>query len=73
MNEVSRAFVISDIQRSPASMIGRVHAICVRNSLIYRCETRPLLVDVWLKFEGAEMNMIRWICVVSMKDSRRTS
>ena len=72
MNEVSRAFVISDIQRSPASMIGRVHASCVRSSLIYRSGTMPLLVDVWLKFEGAEMKMIRWMCVVSMKD-RRTS
>ena len=52
-------------------MIGRVHASCVGSSLIYRSGTRPLLVDVWLKFEGAEMKMIRWMCV-SMKD-RRTS
>ena len=29
MNEVSRAFSISDIQRSLASMIGRVYASCV--------------------------------------------
>ena len=72
MNEVSRAFVISDIQISPTSMIGRVHASCVRSSMIYRNGTRPLLVDVWLKFEGAEMKMIRWMRVVSMKD-RRTS
>ena len=28
----------------------------------------PLLADVWLKFEGAAMRMIRWKCVVSMKD-----
>ena len=66
MDEVSRAFVISDIQRAPASMIGRVHASCVRSSLIYRSGTRQLLVDVGLKFEGAEMMMIRWICVVSI-------
>ena len=32
----------------------------------------PLLADVWLKFEGAAMRMIRWKCVVSMKD-RMTS
>ena len=32
----------------------------------------PLLADVWLQFEGAAMTMIRWKCVVSMKD-RRTS
>ena len=72
MNDASRDFVISDIQRSPASMIPRVHASCVRSSLIYRSGTRLLLVDVWLKFEGAEMKMIRWMCIVSMKD-RRTS
>ena len=70
MNEVSRAFSISDIQRSIASMTGRVYASCVRNSLIYGSEARPMLADVWLKFEGAAM--IRWKCVVSMKD-RRTS
>ena len=29
---------------------------------------RPLLNDVGLKFERAEMQMIRWMCVVSMKD-----
>ena len=51
MNEVSRVFAISDIQRSPASMIGRVYASCVRNGLIYGIETRLLLADVWLKFE----------------------
>ena len=32
----------------------------------------PLLADVGLKFERAEMQMIRWMCVVYMKD-RRTS
>ena len=70
MHEVSRAFSISDIQRSLASMIGRVYASCVRSSLIYGSEARPLLADVWLKFEGASMTMIRLRCVVSMKDRR---
>ena len=46
MNEFSRAFAISDIQRSLASMIGRVYASCVRRSLIYGSETRSLLADV---------------------------
>ena len=32
--------------------------------------TRPLLVDVGLKCERAEMQMIRWMCGVSMKDRR---
>ena len=32
----------------------------------------PLLADVGLKFERAEIQMIRWMCGVSLKD-RRTS
>ena len=37
----------------PLEMKGRVYAICVRSSMIYGSETRPLLVDVGLKFERA--------------------
>ena len=40
--------------------------------MTYGTETRPLRVDVGLKFERTEMKMIRWMCVVSTKD-RRTS
>ena len=36
--------------------------------MTYGTETRPLLVDVGLKFERAEMQMIRWMCGISMKD-----
>ena len=72
MNEVSGTFAISDIQISLASLIGGVYTTCVRNSMIYESETRSLLADVWLKVEGAAITMIRWKCVVSMKD-RRTS
>ena len=68
MNEVSRDFANNYIQRSPASLIGRLYASCVRSSLIYVSETRPFLADGWLKFEGVEMKMIRWKRVVSMKD-----
>ena len=38
--------------------------------MTYGSETRPLLVDVGLKFETAEMQMIRWMCGISMKDRR---
>ena len=40
--------------------------------MTYGCETRPLLVDVGLNFKGAEMQMIRWMCGISLKD-RMTS
>ena len=46
--------------------VGRQqHASCVRSRMIYGSETRPLLVDVGLKFERAEMQMIRWMCGIS--------
>ena len=36
--------------------------------MTYGCETRPLLVDVGSKFERAEMQMIRWMYGISLKD-----
>ena len=54
----------------PLEMKGRVYASCARNSMTYESETRPLLVDIGLKFEKTEMTMIRWMCGISMKDRR---
>ena len=51
-------------------MKGRVYASGVRISMNYESRTRILLLDVGLKFERAEMQMIRWMCGVSMKDRR---
>ena len=57
----------------PLETKGRLYASCVRSSMTYRSETRPLLVDVGLKFERTrnEMQMIRWMCGISMKDTRK--
>ena len=38
--------------------------------MTYESDTKTLLVEVGLKFERAEMQMIRWMCGVSMKDKR---
>ena len=38
--------------------------------MTYGSETRPLLGDVGLKFERAEMRMIRWMCGACIKDGR---
>ena len=38
--------------------------------MIYGNETMPLLVDVGLKYERAEMQIIRWMCGISMKDRK---
>ena len=46
----------------------RVYASCVRSSMVYGSESRPLLVDVGLKLERAEMQINRWMCGVTMKD-----
>ena len=54
----------------PLEMKGRVYASCIRSSMTYGSETRPLLVDVWLKFERTEMQMITWMCGISLKDRR---
>ena len=51
-------------------MQRRVYARCVRSSMTYGSETGSFLVDVGLKFERAEMQMIRWMCGISMKDRR---
>ena len=48
-------------------MKGGVYASCVRSSMIYGSETMYMLADVGLKFERAEMQMIRWMCGDSMK------
>ena len=59
-------FLIS--RAPPLEIKGRVYASCVRSNMTYGSETRPLLVDVGLKFERAEMQMIRLMCGISLKD-----
>ena len=54
----------------PLEMKGRVYASCVISNMTYGSETRPLLVDVELQYERAEMQMIRWMCGISLKDRR---
>ena len=51
MDEVPRAFAISDTQSFPMEMKGRVYTSCVRSIMTYGSETRPLLVDFVLKFK----------------------
>ena len=72
MDEVPRAFAISDIQSSPIGYErSSVCQLCQKqHSMTYGSETRPLLVDVGLKFERAEMQLIRWMCGISLKDRR---
>ena len=54
----------------PLEMKGRVYARCVISSVTYGIENRALLADVRVMLERAEMQMIRWMCDVSMKDKR---
>ena len=50
-------------------MKGRLYAGCVRSSMTYGRENMPILVDLGLKYERVEMQMKRWMCGDSMKDS----
>ena len=59
MDEITSYCAISDIKSSPPEMKDRVYASCVRSSVIYGNETRLLLAAVRLKFERADMQMIR--------------
>ena len=68
MDDVQRVLLFLT-SRAPPTGDERVY---VSSSMTYGSETRPLLVDVGLKFERAEMQMIRWMCSISMKD-RSTS
>ena len=63
-------FLTSRPPPPPLEMKDRVYASCVSSSMTYGSETRPLLVDVELKFERAEMQVIRWMCGISLKDRR---
>ena len=68
MNEVPRAFAISVIQSSPiGDERSNVCQLCQKQHDV-GSETRPSLVDVGLKFERAEMQMIRRMCGISLKD-----
>ena len=51
---------------------GRVYASCVRSSMICGSETRPLLADVGLMFETEDIQMIKWMCGVPMRDRNTT-
>ena len=62
-----REFLPFLICRDPRlEMKGGVYASCFKSSMISGSETRPLLADIGLKFEKAEMQMIRWMCDESM-------
>ena len=52
----------------PLEMKGRMYASCVKSGMTYGSETRPLLVDVRLKYKREEMQMLRWMCGISLKD-----
>ena len=49
----------TDLVVASNNMKGQVYASCVRSSMTYGSETKSLLYDVGLKFERAEMQMIR--------------
>ena len=67
IDEVRGAFAISDIESSPLEMKGPVYTSCVRRHVVYGSVSMTLLAG--LKFERADMQMVRWMCIAF----RRTS
>ena len=45
----------------PLEMKGRTYPSSIISSMTYGSETRPLLSDVGLKFERAEMQMVTYL------------
>ena len=60
MDDVPRVLSFLTSRAPPLEMNGQVYVSCVRSSMPYGSETMPLL------------QMIRWMCSISMKD-RSTS
>ena len=67
MDEILRAVTISDFQNSPDRDQRSSCMPVVSEAVCFMEVNKPLLSEFGLKFERAEIHMIRWICGVSMK------
>ena len=55
IDNIPKAFVFLTSSTPPLEMKGRVYASCVRSSMTYGSETRPLLASVVFKLEIVEI------------------
>ena len=63
-----RALLLFLTYRAPTPELkAGMYASCVRSRMVYGSEARPFPADVGLKLERAEMQMIRWMCGISIK------
>ena len=63
-----QAFLTS---KSPSMRVkGQLYAACVRQAMIYGCESWPLLANHERMLLSAEMRMIRWMCGVRRSERR---
>ena len=51
-------------------MEGRLYAACVRSVMLYGSETWPVKEEEVCRLEHTEMQMVRWMCNVSLRDRR---
>ena len=49
---------------------GRIYSACVQSVLIYGTETWAMKADVLRSLKRTEPMMVRWMCGVSLKDSK---
>jgi len=48
--------------------IGRLYSSCVRRSMLRRSETWPVRKENEVALQRAEMRMVRWMCIVKVKE-----
>ena len=51
-------------------MKGKLYAACVRSGMLYGSETWPVKEEDVCRLERTEMQMVRWMCNVSLSDRR---
>jgi len=47
----------------------KLYCSCVRSSMLHGSETWPVRKEHEMALQRAEMRMVRWMCVVKLKDS----
>jgi len=47
---------------------GRLHSSCVQSSMLHGSDTWPVRKENEVALQRAEMRMVRWMCIVKVKD-----
>ncbi|XP_047470219.1 uncharacterized protein LOC125025926 [Penaeus chinensis] len=53
-----------------AEMKGKLYAACVRSAMLFGCETWPARADDISRLERTEMQIVKWICGVNLRERK---